>query len=213
LNIALLPWLLGALCVTGLLWSETKGPHYLSWLFKPLAASCFIVLAVLNGAVDSNYGLWLLAGLCLCMAGDILLIPDSEACFKAGLTSFLLGHLLYAVAFLHLPWNTYAAGLAVLPVALLAVLALRWLQVHLTADMVVPVRAYILVISLMLLAASSTLGSSGGLWIAVGAWGFAFSDLAVARHQFIKAQPLNRLWGTPLYFGSQMLLALSPALI
>jgi hypothetical protein len=42
-----------------------------------------------------------------------------------------------------------------------------------------------------------------------GAWGFAVSDLAVARQQFVQTSQLNGLWGTPLYFLSQMLLAAS----
>jgi hypothetical protein len=34
----------------------------------------------------------------------------------------------------------------------------------------------------------------------------------VARDQFVAPGYKNRLWGLPLYFGSQMLLAWSPAL-
>ena len=47
--------------------------------------------------------------------------------------------------------------------------------------------------------------------ILAGAWGFAISDLAVARRQFVKRSIVNGLWGTPLYFGSQLLLAASLA--
>jgi uncharacterized membrane protein YhhN len=210
LSMTSLAWLVSITCVLGLLWAETSGPRQLSWLFKPLAAACFIWLAVLQGATDSAYGLWLLAGLCLCMVGDVLLIPEGDPTFKAGLASFLLGHVLYAVAFLQLPSSGLAGGAALVPIVLLAFLSLRWLRPHLPADMSVPVHAYILVICLMLLAASS---NQATLWIIAGAWGFAFSDLAVARQQFVNAEALNRLWGTPLYFGSQMVLAMSPAMI
>ncbi len=205
-----LPWFVSVGCVAGLLWSETRGSRQLSWLFKPAAAACFIWLALVQGAAESTYGVWLLAGLCLCMVGDILLIAASDSSFKAGLASFLLGHILYAIAFLQLPLSGLATAIALLPVALLTVLSLRWLRPYLAADMIVPVHAYIVVIGLMLVAASSTQATP---WIIAGAWGFAFSDLAVARQQFVKAESLNRLWGTPLYFGSQMVLAMSPALI
>ena len=40
---------------------------------------------------------------------------------------------------------------------------------------------------------------------------FALSDLAVARNQFVAPGPANGLWGTPLYFVSQLLLAASIA--
>ena len=40
------------------------------------------------------------------------------------------------------------------------------------------------------------------------------SDLAVARRQFVKPEsPWNQVWGTPLYFLSQMVLAGSLALV
>ena len=45
--------------------------------------------------------------------------------------------------------------------------------------------------------------------VLTGAWGFALSDIAVARQQFVKPARSNGLWGTPLYFLSQMLIAAS----
>lgn len=106
-----------AVMVAGVLWSELRHPR-LEWLFKPLASLCFVLLALAVGALDSGYGRWLLAGLILCMAGDVLLISNSEKSFLAGLGSFLAGHLLYAAAFLQLPQNRSAL--------LLALSSLRW---------------------------------------------------------------------------------------
>ncbi len=182
------------------------------WLFKPLASLCFIALALACGALDSDFGRWLLAGLVFCMAGDVFLIAQHEKTFLAGLGSFLLGHLLYAVAFLQLPLNLSAMLISLVPAILLAVFSLRWLWPHLPTAMQLPVLAYIGVICSMLLMAGSTWGSGPGLWIVVGAWGFAISDLAVARNQFVSPGFGNRLWGLPLYFGSQLLLAYSAAL-
>ena len=56
-------------------------------------------------------------------------------------------------------------------------------------------------------------GCPCGVLVLAGAWGFAISDLAVARDQFVTPGYQNRLWGLPLYFGSQMLLAYSVALV
>jgi hypothetical protein len=61
----------------------------------------------------------------------------------------------------------------------------------------------------MLVAAAGTWGTAAAPWVLIGAWGFAISDLSVARHQFIHRSMGNRLWGMPLYFASQLLLAWS----
>ena len=40
-----------------------------------------------------------------------------------------------------------------------------------------------------------------------GALAFYLSDLSVARDRFIREAFVNRLWGLPLYYGAQLLLA------
>jgi uncharacterized membrane protein YhhN len=181
------------------------------YLFKPLAAAAFIYLALAMGATQTPYGNWLLAGLVLCFFGDVLLMADSDRFFLAGLSSFLLGHLLYCVAFFQLPLNLGAVSVSLLPVILLVVASLTWLKPHLAPKMKVGVTAYIIVIAAMLLSASMTYGYVHGALIVCGAVAFAISDLAVAAEQFVKSTKLNKLWGTPLYFISQMLLAVSVA--
>jgi uncharacterized membrane protein YhhN len=200
--------LIAALAVAAMLWSEARAPR-LEWLFKPLASLCFVLLALQAGALESVYGRILLIGLLLCMAGDVLLIPSNDRSFLAGLSSFLLGHLAYAAAFFQLPWRASALLASLLPVAVLAVLSVRWLWPQLPDRMRLPVVAYIAVICSMLLTAGAAWGSAAGVWILVGAWGFAVSDLSVARNQFVSPGMVNRIWGIPLYFGSQLLLAWS----
>ena len=182
------------------------------FLFKPLAAAAFVWLAVALGATDSTYGNWLLGGLLCCAAGDLLLMPESERSFLAGLVAFLCGHLLYAVAFISLPHGLTGLAASSLPALLLLVLATRWLAPHLKPDMKFPVVLYTIVITGMLLCAGLTAGQPSAALIIGGAWGFAISDLAVARQRFVQPNRLNGLWGTPLYFLSQMLLAGSVAL-
>ena len=53
----------------------------------------------------------------------------------------------------------------------------------------------------------------GSQFIIGGAWAFAISDLAVARRQFLQPSRWNGVWGTPLYFLSQMVLAPSVAFV
>ena len=203
--------LLSLLSVSGLVASDFQDFKGGRFALKPLAAAAFIWLAVLLGAPQSNYGQWLLFGLVLCAAGDVLLMFEAEAAFLAGLVAFLCGHLFYAVAFTQLPLNTMAIAIACLPALTLIVLVLFWLRPHLQGLMRAAVPAYIIVIAAMLVFAGGTWGHAGSMLILCGAWGFAFSDLAVARRQFVSADRINGLWGTPLYFGSQMLLAASVA--
>ncbi|WOJ94787.1 lysoplasmalogenase [Congregibacter variabilis] len=204
--------LAATLAVAAMLISDRRAPQ-LEWLFKPFASLCFVALALQAGALGSFYGLLLLGGLVLCLFGDILLIPSSDKTFIAGLGSFLLGHLLYAVAFLQLPFNQSAVLLSLFPVAALGILSLRWLWPHVPSNMKLPVLSYVVVICVMLLTASLSWGTSLGAWIILGAWGFAISDLSVARNQFVSPGFSNRIWGIPLYFGSQLTLAWSASLI
>lgn len=184
------------------------------YIFKPLAAAAFVWLAVALHATSTPYGSWLLAALLLCMVGDLLLMPDDERSFLAGLAAFLCGHLLFAMAFLQLPPHPVGLALSSLPALGLLVFVWRWLLPHVNKEMKLPVMLYILVITAMLLCAGLTAGQPAALLIIGGAWGFACSDLAVARRQFIRpSSRFNGVWGTPLYFLSQMLLACSVALV
>lgn len=183
------------------------------YVFKPLAAAAFVWLALSLDATATAYGSWLLAGLLLCLLGDLFLMPEDDRSFLAGLTAFLCGHLLFGVAFFQLPHNFTGLAASALPVLVLLLGVRHWLTPHVEAAMKVPVALYVLVISMMLLCAGLTLGQAGAAFIIIGAWGFACSDLAVARRQFVHPSPFNGLWGTPLYFSSQLLLACSVAFV
>ncbi|MCP5187958.1 MAG: lysoplasmalogenase [Pseudomonadales bacterium] len=207
------PVILSAASVGGLVLADQMQFRPGRYLCKPLAALAFLWLALALGAMDSSYGRWLLVGLLLCMLGDLLLMPEDERCFLAGLVAFLCGHLLYAVAFLQLGASPIGPVVSALPCLLLLVLTYRWILPRVDPPMKGPVACYMWVITGMLLCASLTLRHPASLLIIAGAWGFALSDLAVARQQFIKASPRNGLWGTPLYFFSQMVLAASLAMV
>jgi uncharacterized membrane protein YhhN len=212
------PTVLSFFSVCALVWCDWRGLRPGRYLCKPLAAAAFVWLALSLDATHSAYGRWLLAALLFCMAGDLLLMPDTERGFLAGLGAFLCGHVLFAIAFLQLPANLVGLAISSVPVAVMLVTVWRWLLPHVNREMKVPVMLYIVVISGMLLCAGFTAGAAAGqptAWLIIGgAWGFACSDLAVARRQFIKpSSRLNSAWGTPLYFFSQMTLASSLALV
>lgn len=207
------PIVLSVAAVLGLVLSDHRGFRPGRYICKPLAAIAFVWLALNLDAQHTAYGNWLLTGLIFCLVGDLCLIPDNDRSFLAGLTAFLCGHLLFALAFVQLPLNIIGLVISAVPAVCLLLLVWRWLSPHIEASMKAPVAAYVLVIAAMLMCTGFTLGQAVAPLAIAGAWGFALSDLAVARGQFVSPQSkTNGLWGTPLYFGSQMLLATSVAL-
>jgi uncharacterized membrane protein YhhN len=208
------PYLLCAVAVAGLLWAEYRGSRRGLWLAKPLASLAFIWAGVAAGALDSTYGQLVLVGLVLCLLGDVLLIPlERPAVFRAGVFAFLLGHVAYSAAFVTQPLDVFglAGGAIVLAVVLGGVL--RWLGASLPADMVWAVRVYMIVIGIMSTLACGV-SAAGGPWaVAVGALAFTASDVSVARDRFVRHEFLNRAWGLPLYYGAQLLIASTPALV
>ena len=203
-----------AVAVAVLLVAERRDSQTGVWISKPLASAAFLWTAVGSGAADSVYGRWILLGLALCMAGDVLLIPrEHPAVFRAGVLAFLLGHVAYCAAFLTRPLEPWglAGGGVLLAVALFV--AWRWLAPSLPTDMERPVRAYLLVIGCMATLASGV-SAAGGPWaVAAGAFAFTASDVSVARDRFVRHQFVNRAWGLPLYYAAQVLLALTPSWI
>lgn len=208
------PFLLCAAAVAGLLWAERRGSRTGLWLTKPVASLAFLWAALAVGALETTYGQLVLLGLVLCLLGDLLLIPlDRPTVFRAGVFAFLAGHLAYSAAFLTRPLDPVglAVGGVLLAVVLLGVL--RWLGRSLPADMVGPVRIYMLVIGVMSTLACGV-SAAGGPWaVAIGALAFTASDISVARDRFVRHEFLNRAWGLPLYYAAQLLIATTPALV
>jgi uncharacterized membrane protein YhhN len=205
------PALLASVSVVALVLSDYRAWRIGRFIFKPLAAAAFIWLALRLDATQTAYGTWLLAGLVFCALGDLLLMPDDDRSFLAGLGAFLIGHLLYSVAFLQLPVNPTGSLLSALPALLLLALVLRWLLPYVPGNMRLPVALYVVVITAMLVTAGATAGQALAPLAISGAWCFALSDVAVARRQFVTHSRASALWGTPLYFFAQMLIAASIA--
>ena len=176
---------------------------------KALASTGFIGVAVAPGAIDTGYGRAVLIGLGLSWLGDVLLALPSRAAFLGGLAAFLLGHVAYVVAFGIRGLTPVPAAVAAGGVVVTAVVVWRWLRPRLDAAMVGPVAAYVAVISIMVVAAFGTAGFELDRRIVAGAVLFYLSDLFVARQRFVTPGFVNRLVGLPLYYGGQILLALS----
>jgi uncharacterized membrane protein YhhN len=203
------PWaLLTAAATAALLLSERAGSRAGVWLSKPLAAAGFVAAALANGALASAYGTWILAALALSFLGDVLLIPrESSRAFLAGLVAFLLGHVAYTLAFAVRGLDAATVAVAMVAVLGASLLVLRRLLPFVSERMRRPVLAYVVVISAMLVCAAGTVGHAGLPAIFAGAFAFYLSDLAVARERFVHKSFTNKLWGLPLYFGAQLVLA------
>ncbi len=191
-----------------LLIAERVGSGLVKIVAKMSAASSFVAMALASGALASTYGSILLAGLVCCWIGDAcLLSPGRSKLFLAGIGAFLLGHVAYSAAFYELGLDP--AGLLVggIVVGGLAVVGLRWLGPKVPDDFRGAVTSYVVVIAIMVTTAIAAVAAGAPRLLALGAIGFAVSDLFVARERFVKTGFGNAAIGLPLYFGSQMLLA------
>jgi uncharacterized membrane protein YhhN len=177
------------------------------YLLKPIASAGFIGAAIASGALTSEYGLAVLAALSLSWLGDFFLLFKKNSPFLAGLVAFLLAHIAYAVAFIihgqDAAWALMMLCILILP----AIVVMLWLGPHLTPQMKGPVWSYIVVITIMLALAAGTRYAL----ISVGALAFYVSDISVARDRFVHPSFVNRLWGLPLYYLAQLLLAATVA--
>lgn len=204
----MLPWvLLTGVAVAGLLLAEARGSRAGKWIAKPLASTGFVATALAAGATESAYGVAVLVALVLSWLGDVLLIPKARGAFLAGLASFLLGHVAFAVAFVVHGVSLAALVAAAVVVVAPAALALRWLGPHVPPAMRAPVRAYVTVISGMVACAVGAAAAGAPAALLPGALCFYASDLAVARERFVQNTFWNKAWGLPLYYGAQLLLA------
>ena len=201
--------------LVGLLFFEKNGDQRGKLPTKTILSGLFILTALLQPHPLPEYFYILLIGLVFCLGGDVFLALPQERMFLFGLVSFLLGHVCYGLCFFYVAdlnpwtWGGSAIGLAI------SGLVFFWLRPHL-GSMLVPVIAYIIVITAMVIGAftvfgDSALHSTGRFLVLFGAVSFYISDVFVARDRFLKTEFANRLLGLPLYYAGQFLLAFSVA--
>lgn len=192
----------------------------LRWIAKPLASVAFIavgVAALRKNPSLTELDLAVVVGLALGAIGDVALL--SEHGFLAGLGSFLLGHIAYVVAVGTLippsQWFHAAGVIAFLPIAI-GVIVLAWLWPRL-GKLRVAVICYVVVIVAMVIGAIALFrardipAAPDRSLFAAGAVMFFASDLAVARDKFVAKGFINRVWGLPVYYAAQLLIAWSLA--
>jgi uncharacterized membrane protein YhhN len=205
-----------ALTVYLLIRAELRGQRKQVYLFKPLSTLLVVAagaISYLEADLNPIYNTGMLIGLALSLGGDIaLMFEQQRGAFLAGLGLFLAAHIAYGAAFsLLAPFNPWDAlsGLLLLACGL----AFYRLIAPRLGAMKLPVIAYILIISLMVNRAFSTLASPAfnpaqALMVGVGALLFYFSDMVLAANRFWRPLKYHRL-NLVLYYAGQFLIALA----
>ena len=200
--------LTGAACITvvAMLLLDLRLPAAAA---KFIASTAFIAIAIHSGAWSSMFGRLIVLGLVCSWFGDMLLVGQSRQAFLAGLSAFLLAHIAYVLAFVRHGYHRGWVLTAALPVTAIAIAVFAWLEPHTPAEMMIPVTAYVAVISLMVIFAIGTQGRGGSRLIISGAVLFFLSDLSVAALRLVQTEYPTYVMGLPLYYAGQVCLALS----
>ncbi|HSJ52603.1 MAG TPA: lysoplasmalogenase [Anaerolineae bacterium] len=213
----LIPVPLIAVTVILLVLAEFRGDRRQVYLWKPLSTLLIVVVALLSllrPDARPAFTLWITAGLILSLGGDVALMLRTDRWFRIGLVLFLLAHVVYSIGLtvfngFH-PQDLISGAVLLLLAA--AVYLYLWPGL---GSMKGPVLLYVLIICLMVNRAISTFfgdtfNTTQAWLLTVGASLFWLSDLVLAVNRFRRPFEANRL-GLFLYFGGQLLIALSPS--
>ncbi len=158
----------------------------LSYLFKPLTTLLILLYAFCFSAELNSFVVLILLGLILSLIGDIFLLSTKEKCFTGGLTSFLLAHIAYIVAF-SLQLTLFQFHWWVIIVMLLyAIVFYSLLYSKLGSDRIA-VAVYIVIIVVMGAVAVNVYIADKSLpsfYMMLGALCFMFSDSVLAWDKF-----------------------------
>ena len=171
---------------------------------RAAAAVGLVWVALASGALESTSGRLVLAALISSGVGDVALAGREQRATLAGIGALALAHSLYAIAFVLQEVNGELIFWAFCAVLVMSSGVTGWLLAYVRGRMRWTVLGYVLAISLMLVCAWGGLPFS---YAALGATALYVSDLAVARDRFVSAGRVNVLWGLPVYYLGQVLLA------
>lgn len=156
----------------------------LIYLGKPVATFAVILLAARSATpVSARYRAFITAGLIFSLVGDVFLMLPSDQ-FVAGLTSFLLAHLLYIAAFAGSGGGVRDLKAATVFLIAGALLVVLWATL---GALRIPVTVYVAVIATMAWQAIvrwRTLRTADARLAAMGALIFLVSDASLAWRKF-----------------------------
>ena len=199
----------GAAVVAVIDWvALNRRPNRVELVAKPLTIVLLVAAAMALDPNDDVQRAWFVAALACSLAGDVFLLPQVDR-FVPGLASFLVAHLAYVAGFV--AGGVVAAAMPVAAVLVLVVaipLGQRLVagaRASGQAAVVVPVIAYVAVISLMVVAALS----SGNRVAAVGALAFMVSDALIGWTRFVRGLRGSATAIMVTYHAGQALLVVS----
>lgn len=157
------------------------------YLHKAMPAILLAVWLYFNTAMYSRL---VVLALLFCALGDVCLALTFEHNFVAGLTAFLIAHVLFAAYFYRLRyWQNHKAPLIILVLLLISVTAAFILPV--TGVMLWPVSVYMLVI--MMMALGAVVAEKNSLWLVTGALTFMLSDSLIGINRFLFVIPMESI--------------------
>jgi uncharacterized membrane protein YhhN len=197
---------LTAVVAVGDWWAVAADRRRVEHVLKPLTMVVLVGATVAMAEPDPAAARWwLVAGLVASLGGDVALMLDR---FVPGLSSFLVAHLFYIGAFVAMGLDAAPLLLgAVLVVALAPIIGRKVVSGAAGHDpaLRVPVAAYIVVISAMVVAATGTARPAA----IVGALLFYASDACIGWSRFVEEFPHHRLVIMITYHLGQIGLVLS----
>ncbi|MBB6690960.1 lysoplasmalogenase [Cohnella xylanilytica] len=180
------------------------------WILKPGTIVFIIGLALTLRNTAKAYRNLVIAGLLLSAAGDCFLLLDGSKWFVLGLSSFLLAHLTYIAAFAT-RWRGLSLYhlIALIPIATYSAWLLSELRKGIytggSTGLWLPVLAYVIVISAMILGAVI----SGSRVAMAGAVVFFVSDSLLAWNMFVSPIDGAEYAVMVTYYAAQFMIAKS----
>ncbi len=200
---------LGLVCAVAAIVSDVRGRMPEARAFRPAVMVLALAVAALGPSTYPSYKLYVLLGLALALAGDILMMLPKKR-FVEGMAAFVAGNILFCQAFRDSPPRVVSYG-TLIPLVLLGLLAYFMLGRNL-GPLRFPVFVYIAALVVMVWLASDRFVETGGTGSALafaGAVLFLVSDAVLAFNRFNRpiagAQPI--ILGT--FYPAMLLIALS----
>ncbi|MFC7785380.1 lysoplasmalogenase [Rossellomorea sp. GCM10028870] len=201
----LLPTLIGLMAILYIFVIPPE-PLTLKIVFKLIPMALIILYAFLQlPAKPAPAMRFIIIGLFFCMLGDGFIALS----FIAGLGAFLVGHVFYLMGFIKMSRINKTRLAALLPIGLYSFIIGRHLIIALQTEgndgLVIPVVAYMLVISLMAFTAILT----DNLWATAGSLLFVISDSILSWNMFVATIPYSDVLIMTTYYSAQFLIAKS----
>jgi uncharacterized membrane protein YhhN len=218
----MIPGILLLFLIAAIDWvAVAKGWKKIEYIAKPATMLILFGLLALVGGFGSLPLTCFALGILFSLAGDVFLMFSyarfSDRWFIPGLIAFILAHIAYIIG-LNSPlpnvspiWSLGMAVILALTAARILKRIIAGVQQKGLRRLVLPVRMYGMVITLMVLSALLTLSSpewkvSASVLVALGAVLFYFSDILLAWNKFIIPIKYGRLANMILYHLGQFAL-------